>query len=100
MLEIYNSLTHKKEKFEPLVPGKVGIGTYRFKPGTDIGNTGYRCREVCEESVCHLIISGVRYGLDDGAVCRVKGQQKQRAEDNEEIQSALFLLQDLIRLNG
>jgi len=25
MLEIYNSLTHKKEKFEPLVPGKVGM---------------------------------------------------------------------------
>ena len=25
MLEIYNSLTHQKEKFEPLVPGKVGM---------------------------------------------------------------------------
>ena len=25
MLEIYDSLTHKKEKFEPLVPGKVGM---------------------------------------------------------------------------
>ncbi len=25
MLEIYNSLTNKKEKFEPIIPGKVGI---------------------------------------------------------------------------
>ncbi len=25
MLEIYNSLTHRKEKFVPLVPGKIGV---------------------------------------------------------------------------
>ena len=42
-----------------VVPCKTGIGTYRFKGGTDVRNTGQCRREVAEKAVTDFIVSGI-----------------------------------------